>query len=123
MLYIGSILAVFIGAIHSFLGEKYILVRLFRLDNLPKLIGGDWFTKRVIRFAWHITTVAWWGFAAIMYVFARSSENLKSEILLIIGLVFLVSGIFSAGFTKGKHISWVVFWIISGVCFYAAKHG
>ena len=123
MLYIGSILALFVGAIHSFLGEKYILIRLFRLNNLPRLLGSDWFTKRVLRFAWHITTVAWWGFAAIMYVFASSGENSKSEILLITGLVFFVSGMFSAGFTKGKHISWVVFWVISGVCFYVATDG
>jgi len=120
MLYIGSFLAVLIGAIHSFLGEKYILVRLFRRDNLPELLGSDWFTKRVLRFAWHITTIAWWGFAAVLYIFTRPSENIKAEILLVIGVVFLFSGIFSAGFTKGRHISWIVFWAISGICFQAA---
>ena len=118
MLYIGSLLAVLIGFIHSFLGEKYILIRLFRRNDLPALIGSDWFTKRVLRFAWHLTTIAWWGFAAILYVMSESGPNIRDEVLQITGIVFLISGLLSAGFTNGKHISWVVFWSIAGLCFY-----
>lgn len=120
MLYVGSFLAILIGFFHSFLGEKYILIRLFRIDNIPELLGSDWFTKRVLRFAWHLTTVAWWGFAAILFVFASPSQNIQREVLLVTGFVFLISGIISAGFTKGKHISWVVFWSVAGISFYAA---
>ena len=58
MLIIGTILLLIIGIIHSYLGEKYILIRLFRREDLPKLLGGDWFTKRVLRFGWHLTTLA-----------------------------------------------------------------
>jgi hypothetical protein len=122
MLCIGSFLAFFIGVVHSFLGEKYILVRLFRREDLPKLLGSDWFTKRVLRFAWHITTIAWWGFASVMYLLSRPGENLKQELLLVTAVVFLLSGLFSAGFTRGKHISWVVFWAISAVCLYSAAN-
>ena len=122
MLYIGSFLAFFIGAVHSFLGEKYILIRLFRREDLPKLLGSDWFTKRVLRFAWHITTIAWWGFASVMYLLSSPSENLKQELLLVTAVVFLLSGLFSAGFTRGKHVSWVVFWAISAVCLYTAAN-
>jgi len=122
MLYIGSFLAFFIGVVHSFLGEKYILIRLFRREDLPKLLGSDWFTKRVLRFAWHITTIAWWGFASVMYLLSRPGENLKQEVLLVTAVVFLLSGLFSAGFTRGKHISWVVFWVISAVCLYSAAN-
>ena len=71
MLLIGTILLLIIGLIHSYLGEKYLLIRLFRRDNLPKLLGSDWFTKRVLRFAWHLTTLAWWGFSAILYVLSN----------------------------------------------------
>jgi len=122
MLYIGSLLTVLIGLIHSLLGEKYILIRLFRRNDLPVLLGSDWFTKRVLRFAWHITTIAWWGFAAILYVMAEPSSNIQGEVLQITGMVFLLSGLLSAGFTNGKHISWVVFGLIAGLCFYAALH-
>lgn len=120
MLYIGSVLAILTGFIHSVLGEKYILIRLFQRDNLPQLLGGDWFTKRVLRFAWHLTTVAWWGFAAILFVLASPGENTRGEVLLVTGTVFLISGILSAAFTNGKHISWVVFLAISCISFFAA---
>ena len=36
------------------------------LFDLPRLFGSDWFTRRTLRFAWHITSVAWLGFAALL---------------------------------------------------------
>lgn len=122
MLILAATLAIFIGVAHSYLGERYILIRLFKKDDLPKLFGSDWFTKRVLRFAWHLTTVAWWGFAAILYVISAPGGNIQKQILIIISVVFLVSGLLSSIFTKGKHISWIIFWAISVISFYAAMH-
>lgn len=102
MLLIGTFLLLIIGVIHSYLGEKYILIRLFRRDNLPELFGSDWFTKRVLRFAWHLTTLAWWGFAAILYALSNPSENIKHEILIIIAIVFAISGVVSFLFSRGN---------------------
>jgi len=113
MLLLGSFLLIFIGFVHSYLGEKYLLIRLFRRDNLPKLLGSDWFTKRVLRFAWHLTTIAWWGFAAILYFLSSSSVTLHTDILLTIGIVFAVSGIISFVFSHGKHLSWLFFFGIA----------
>jgi hypothetical protein len=62
-----------VGIVRSVFGERYILVRLFRRTDLPRLFGGTRFTTRTLRFAWHITTVAWWGFAAILLLSARQS--------------------------------------------------
>jgi len=113
MLLAGSLLLILIGFVHSILGEKYLLIRLFRRDNLPKLMGSDWFTKRVIRFAWHITTVAWWGFAAILYFLSNPSDSVRAEILISISLVFAVSGLISLIFSHGKHLSWLFFFGIA----------
>jgi len=121
MLIVAALLAIFIGLVHSYLGERYILIRLFQRE-LPKLLGSDWFTKRVLRFAWHLTTLAWWGFAAILFVLSNPGEHVQKQILMIIAIVFLVSGLFSATFTKGKHISWIVFGLIAGLSFYVANN-
>jgi hypothetical protein len=118
MLIIGTILLLIIGLIHSYLGEKYLLIRLFRRENLPKLLGSDWFTKRVLRFAWHLTTLAWWGFAGILYVLSTPSVNKQNEILIIITLVFTLSGIVSLFFSRGKHLSWLVFFVIAAISYY-----
>ena len=120
MLITGAFLAIFIGLVHSYLGERYILTRLFERE-LPKLLGSDWFTKRVLRFAWHLTTVAWWGFAGILFILSNPGEHIQKQILMVIAVVFLVSGLFSASFTKGKHTSWIFFWLISGLSFYVAQ--
>jgi len=120
MLLIGAVLLLVIGFVHSYLGEKYLLIRLFRRDNLPKLLGGDWFTKRVLRFAWHLTTLAWWGFAGILYVLSEPSVNVKNEILIIISIVFALSGIISFLFSRGKHLSWIFFFTIAAMSYYGA---
>lgn len=120
MLIIAALLLIFLGLVHSYLGERYILTRLFKRE-LPKLLGSDWFTKRVLRFAWHLTTVAWWGFACVLFILSNPDEYVEKQILMVIAIVFLVSGLFSATFTKGKHISWIFFWLISGLSFYVSQ--
>lgn len=58
------------GVAHSWIGERYILIRLFRRTNLPHLFGSDVFTKRTLRFVWHLMTVAGWGFAGLLVLYA-----------------------------------------------------
>ncbi len=118
MLTIAAILTVFIGLAHSFLGEKYILQRLFR-NPLPKLFGSDQFTKNTLRFAWHITTVAWFGFAVQM-VLITNADDVRSTQLLAISATFAVSAIIALVASKGRHLSWVVFSAIAALCYVAA---
>ena len=113
MLLIAAFLLISIGCVHSYLGEKYILIRLFKRDNLPKLLGSDFFTKRVLRFAWHLTTIAWWGFAVILYFLSQPSDNIRSEIIMTIAVVFTLSGVISLLFSRGKHLSWLFFFGIA----------
>ena len=110
MLIIASLLLVLCGLVHSVLGERYILIRLFKRENLPELFGSDQFTKGTLRFAWHITSLAWFGFAALLVLLPDAIV-----LLLTCSLVFAFSGILSAYFTRGKHLSWLVFFMISGL--------
>lgn len=123
MLLVGSLLLLFIGFIHSYLGEKYILIRLFKRDNLPRLLGSEWFTKRILRFAWHLTTIAWWGFSVILYLLSNPSDNFRSEILTTIAVVFAMSGVVSLLFTRGKHLSWLFFFGIAITCLLDVIYG
>ena len=112
MLTIAAILLMLCGVVHSVLGERYLLRRLFKRDNLPHLFGSDAFTKGTLRFAWHITTFCWFGFAALLLLLPQSTA-----LLLTVGLIFLASGVLSAYYTKGKHLSWLVFFVISALSF------
>jgi len=112
-------LTFFIGLAHSVLGEKYLVSRLLRRDNLPKLFGDDWFTKRLIRFAWHLTTIAWWGIAAVFWLLASPQVDLIKSLLGIFVVMFAVSGLVALVFSKGKHLSWLVFFAISGLSLFS----
>lgn len=118
MLIIASLLIILCGFVHSILGERYILIRLFKRDSLPHIFGSDQFTKGTLRFAWHITSLAWFGFAALLVLLP------DSKILLVtVSIIFALSGVFSAYYTKGKHLSWLVFWVISALTLASAVNG
>ena len=118
LLYIAAFLAFIIGVIHSVLGERYILIRLFRRDNLPELFGGTEFTIQTLRFAWHITTLAFWGFAAILILLAQDAFSFEN-LLLVIVVTFLTIGIVALVASRGRHLAWIVFLLIGGICLYA----
>lgn len=94
-----------IGLAHSYLGERYILIRLFRRDNLPKLLGSDRFTRTTLRFAWHITTIAWWGMAGALVWDAQRA----------VALAFGASAAVTVVASRGRHYAWVVFGAIAAL--------
>jgi hypothetical protein len=119
LFYIAAFLAFAIGLVHSALGERYILVRLFRRADLPKLLGSSQFTIRTLRFAWHITTIAWWGFSSILFLLGKRSISSHS-VSLVVGVTFLGTGALTLLISRGRHLAWLVFFFIAIVCFYAA---
>jgi len=119
LLYAAAALAVLLGLAHSLLGERYILIRLFRRRDLPRLFGSAEFTIRTLRFAWHITTVAWFGFAALM-VHAGRGDLTVPGMLRIIGASFIAAGFLPLILTRGKHFSWLVLFIIGGIALWCA---
>lgn len=113
---IASVILVLIGIVHSYLGERYILMRLFKRDNIPHLFGSDHFTKGTLRFCWHIMSLTIFGFAAIL----ANKSAIDIFTLKTVGVVFLLSGALSFYFTKGRHLSWIAFWAVSAICFIEA---
>lgn len=116
MLLIAALLIFATGCAHSYLGERYILMRLFKRDDLPKLFGGTAFTAGTLRFAWHITTVAWWAFALLLF-FASRGPLSSAMVLQVIAGAAVASAALPLFFTKGKHLSWVVFLLVAALVF------
>ena len=113
-------LTLFVAAAHSYLGERYILIRLFRRDNLPKILGNAEFTKRTLRFAWHITSVAWLGLAGLILTLAAPHPATGIQAGLISG-VFLLSGAIALVASRGRHLSWIVFFSIAGLTLFGTS--
>jgi len=123
MLIAAACLTFLIGIIHSVLGERFILRCLFRRNNLPIIMGDVFYTKQTLRMAWHITTIAWWGLALILLRLAGVESSTKSDILIIISAVFAVSGLAALIFSKGRHLSWIIFFSIAGLTSYVSNFG
>ncbi|GGA77600.1 hypothetical protein GCM10011521_14890 [Arenimonas soli] len=119
MLQLAALLILVLGLAHSILGERYILVRLFRRPDLPKVLGSTEFTVQTLRFAWHITTVAWFGFGALLLAASRGQLDSQSA-MQIIGCAALASGALPLLFTRGKHLSWLVLFAIGGLALMAS---
>jgi len=118
MLLLAAILILAIALAHSYLGERYILIRLFRRP-LPELFGSDDFTKRTIRFAWHITSIAWLGFAYLLLQ-AHSGQLSRTQMLFAISITFGITALISVAGGRGRHWSWPVFAAIAVLCYFAA---
>ena len=110
--YLAAFLLVAVAVAHSYLGERFILTRLFKRDNLPKLFGSDNFTKRTLRFAWHVTSVAWLGFAAIIIALAQAQPDVQI-LVKIIAATFAIHFAISFFGSAGEHLSWIVFGAVS----------
>ncbi len=106
-------LLILLGVAHSYLGERYILIRLFRRPDLPKLGGSDVFTRRTLRFAWHLTSVAWWGFAALLLTLRGASTADTRTLAYVIAVTSAVSGVVALLGSRGRHPSWIVFLAIA----------
>jgi hypothetical protein len=117
---LAAVLALGVGVAHSFLGEKYILIRLFRRSDLPKLFGGTEFTVRTLRFAWHLTSVAWWGAAALFFLLAQGRIS-SAAVSSVLAAVFLVSAAIAFIVSRGWHLVWPVFLAIGLIALYGTQ--
>lgn len=114
-------LAVMLAVVHSYLGERYILVRLFRREGLPRLFGGTEFTRRTLRLAWHLTSVAWVGLAALLVRIGVPTSDGRPSPTRVIAATFLISGAVALVGSRGRHLSWIVLFAIGGLVWFGGR--
>ena len=106
----GAILTLLIAASHSYLGERFILIRILRHTELPHLFGSDSFTRQTLRFAWHLTSIAWLVMAVILISFSFD-DPMRSRTLSLqaISLTFLIHAMVTLFATRARHLAWIIF--------------
>lgn len=116
-LQIAAILTFATGIIHSWLGERRLIGPLLSPHKRTGLLEKSWFSRQVLRFAWHLTTVAWWGLAAIMAGLSMTPLNDQSSmVLIIVAVTMLATGMATLFFTRGRHLAWPIFLTIAALC-------
>jgi hypothetical protein len=111
-----SALTFLIGLVHSWLGERRLIGPLLDPGSRQGLLARSRFARSVLRFAWHITTIAWWGFGAMLagLALAPAAHHGKLALaatattMLATGIVILVAG-------RGRHLAWPAFLAIAGL--------
>ena len=116
---VGATLAFGVGAAHSYLGERYILIRLFRRPDLPQLFGSDVFTRRTLRFTWHLTTLAWWGLGVLLLLLAQDAST--AALGAAIAGTFAATALLTLLGSRGRHLAWPVFLGIAAAAWYATR--
>jgi hypothetical protein len=106
--YLAVALIVLVTAAHSWLGERYVLMRVFERCELPRLLGSEENMRKTLRFAWHITSVAWLGLAAVLVALVQPGAGVRS-IALAVAATFLVHFVIALVASRGKHLSWILF--------------
>ncbi|MDH4259911.1 MAG: hypothetical protein OEW16_06345 [Gammaproteobacteria bacterium] len=110
LLLVAAVLAVLVGLAHSVLGEKYILMCLPEQGK---------FKDRTMRFAWHLTTIAWWGFGAMLALAARGMLT-PTNTLFVLAVTMITTAGMILIVSRGRHLAWPVFFAIAIISFWAA---
>lgn len=88
-----------LGLGHSMMGERAILVPLFRDQSWSLPVAARPALHSLLRFAWHLTTLAWLGMSAVLFGAAPT---------LVFGVVALLSGLIVFVMLRG-HLAWPLF--------------
>jgi hypothetical protein len=111
MLTLSAMLMVITALVHSIVGEKKLIKPILDLRELQQvLVLGEENKphimkrrqpRRVLRFAWHITSVLM-VLSALLVIW----PDVPLALIAITGAIWLIAGIVDAIYTKGKHIGW-----------------
>jgi hypothetical protein len=119
-LLIAALLVAVIGAVHSYLGETVVFPRLFALPNLPLLRRDRTYTVNVLRYAWHMTSVAWWAGGAILAALWWGRGDLRQTVLMIVASMLLFTGLVILATAGRRHPGWPLFLIAAAAAWYGA---
>ncbi|ALH80424.1 hypothetical protein [Sphingopyxis macrogoltabida] len=97
-LWLSAAFMVTTAGVHSVLGYRRLIVPLLRSEAGPL---ADPLSRRIIRFAWHATSVLMLISAA-----AVAWPGTSPSLLTVVGAAWLATGLVNAAYTRGRHIAW-----------------
>ncbi len=110
-------IAVFLGVVHSVLGEMLIFgplerARRARPERKPDLRRWQ---LRILRTTWHVATLLGWGLGGIILYAHHMNPPLPIvQVIERMGiLTFLTSALLILCGTRGRHPAWLVFLIMA----------
>lgn len=111
------------AAIHSGLGESWILRRLDPKNLPPTPFGGPAATHKILRASWHLLTMVWLVLAAALVLSASQPVDPRGQgVGLVIGAIFATmgGGIVASSLLGNprmllRHPAWLFFLVIAAL--------
>ena len=109
LLLAASLLSIFVGIVHSALGERLIFQSLREGSVIPSR-GCPPLRERHIRIlwaSWHIASLFGWGMAAILFQLAQNDTTHSSLMVNAIASAMFAAGLLVLIATQAKHPGWI----------------
>jgi hypothetical protein len=107
LLFVSAGITTLIAVLHSYLGEKKILPRL--LANTGSIFRDPALIRSILRWAWHLTSLAWIALALLLVAMTRVPADARTLPVAIIAGYLALSGLICFVTTRGRHIAWPFF--------------
>ncbi len=99
MLAVSSLVSLAVA--HSVMGEKKLIGPLLASPKFPKLPVPAAFAQRTLRFAWHLTSLAWLALAWALMI--------EGEVRWPVAVLLALSGVITHVASRGQHFAWALF--------------
>jgi hypothetical protein len=105
-----------LGVAHSALGEARLIGPLLAPEHRAGLLAKSAFARGILRFAWHLTSLAWWGLAAILVAVAVAAPGqAEAPVLIAVAATLGISGLVILAMSRGRHLAWPIFLAAAGL--------
>ena len=105
-----------LGIAHSGLGEARIIGPLLAPAQRTGLLAKSAFARGILRFAWHLTSIAWWGLGAVLAAVALAAPGqVLMFVLIAVAATLGLSGLIVLAMSRGRHLAWPVFLAAAGL--------
>ena len=108
---IAALLSATLAGGQSGVGERFIFQPILGVDDLPKMRGSRRGMQKIVRFAWHLTSVYFLMVGAILFYFSRATRDVT--VIEIISVTSFLSALITLVVSRGRHYAWVVFLAIA----------
>ena len=111
-----------IGILHTVVaewkGDRRLVWRITRLTLFDSDDDKDALAKRIVRLAWHATSLVWCGCAVVLaYLAFVEASGPVIAVVRILSAVFLLHSALSLAVARGRHSSWLGFLIVAALSF------
>ncbi len=102
---------------HSTLGELRLIGPLLAPEVRRGLLEESALARQVLRLSWHLTSVAWFGLAAVLVAEAAARpSHLGDTVASLVAATFFVTGLTTLLASRGRLLVWPLFLAIAVLC-------